>query len=444
MKIRIPHRFNRALPACVLGLLASLTPLGAQEPPTKDQKPPRLALRCSFEVDPRFQRPQFELSPAGTHLLISGREPSEHPSAGIETLRGLVVHELTKGTRVLQEPETPTGMGVPRFRADGAAVAWIAPGVDPETDPTIETRPRIEANTGTPAILHHVDLAEGTRSATPLPHRSLPGSIPELAALHSGASRVAFVEQTSRYDESLVVLDLGSGERLLADAEFREPYFSRGDDRIVYFHGEHILYHARPASESGGSGYRLRVRSLNPEFPDSELPGWVSNSTDRFLRLRSGGILNAGVDHRFELLDPHSGDRRFLFECRDELYSHFLETHLSGDEKILVAWSRERDVLVRCEIAAGGKTLHSIEEPDGLRSVYGLGPYGRYAYTRLRTWPENDKSRPGHDALVAFEFESNRVVSTILDPMPDEVHLSENGRVLVARSGSRVDVFDVE
>lgn len=432
MKIRFPHHIAPGLAALGCICLARADPTDPRTAAcVRVDAVPSLELRFEFDLPAELERPRLSLSPNGTHLLVSGRGSVHDPASGVETRQGLTVHDLATGDSILDEPAAPTGSGAPRFSEDGSWVAWGSPGEDAEGESSNRAR------------LHLLHLGEGTHRTLDLPHRSRAGTLPTLAAIDAGVDRVAFVEEVDRHDQALVVLDLDSEERILVDAEFLEPYRGRGDDPVVYFHGAHILYHTRPATESGGAGYRLQVRALVPQLPSLELPAWVSNSTDRFQRLRTGGVVNAGVDHRFELIDPTTGNRRFLFECRDELYSHFLETHLSADQRYLVAWSRERDVLVRCKIAEGGRTLHSIEEPDGLRSVFGLSPEGRFAYMRARTWPDADKSRPGHDRLVAFGFEDDRIAATLLDPMPDQVLVSRDGRTLVARSGTRVAVYDV-
>ncbi|MDH3591453.1 MAG: hypothetical protein OER88_06220, partial [Planctomycetota bacterium] len=162
-----------------------------------------------------------------------------------------------------------------------------------------------------------------------------------IAGVSADGKYIAFA--SGRRFERLRVVRLPDGKAVLDVEDFRQP--QKGPHGLdVTFHRHTVLYHSRPADKTGGGDYRLRAYDLDQGRAIGAWPAWVSHHTLSRAVAGDRVLYHGGSDYEILRTDLEGGGSRPLFNCREQLYSHWLEVSLFG--RLLVTWSSARRVLV--------------------------------------------------------------------------------------------------
>jgi len=166
-----------------------------------------------------------------------------------------------------------------------------------------------------------------------------------------------YVVMASFAERSASLIDLTTGKEVTTFQDFEAPYhgdFRANALRVRFTPDEkYLLFHSRPADRGGGADYQLVVWDIEKSQRRASLPAWVSWETDRFA-VSSDGAFVVNGDYHYDVtrLELAEGKKTVLFNCREELSSHWLELLLSPNNRMLAVWSSERRPIIFFDLAS--------------------------------------------------------------------------------------------
>jgi WD40 repeat protein len=197
------------------------------------------------------------------------------------------------------------------------------------------------ARNGSVAV-HVWDTEAAKEVVTRIPLAAAPKQAPTVLAL-SDSGRYAVIHSPTREHEAWLY-DLVDGKTTATFRELKAPYDGGFEDRHrIRFtpDDQRVLFHA---SNRDHTWHELKIWDIERAAASAKLPAWVSEQTDRYAISRDGKfIVNGDNDYDIVRFEPAAGREETLFNCRQELYSHYLELRLSANDQVMAVWSGERD-----------------------------------------------------------------------------------------------------
>lgn len=396
---------HSALRPALLAVAAALAVAASSAARGEDEAPPALPRLepvgdLTYDLDDARDDFAAVLSPTGRHMALAFR-PVELPDRRSFSWSAVRVADLARLKTLGSWDDVAIGTLPPAFSPEGMLVAFGAR--KDETTLTVQI-----AGTTT-----------GRGQTYDVPHPAGVQGLAEVCAVDPRARRVAIREpEDADGRRPLFVHDVV--KRLAAGrwSGFGGPYASGPAGRVLLT-PRLALLHVRDRGEDGDARCRLLVEELDTGRRVAELGSGASVSTPRYALTNDGGALLSGDDaFRVEELTLADGARRVLLEAQVDLDSRFLELSVSADERRVLAWSRERKVLLGCDRGSGATVRVEVEHAP---EVLALSADGRHAYVRQR------------DALLVVDLEAGRVAGTLVDALPAWARMSPDGAYLVTR-----------
>jgi WD40 repeat protein len=200
------------------------------------------------------------------------------------------------------------------------------------------------ARDGSVAI-HVWDTETAKEAVTRIPIAAAPKQAPAVLAL-SASGRYAVIQSPTREHEAWLY-DLVDGKTTATFRELKTPYDGGFEDkhRMRFTPDDkRVLFHA---SNRDHTWHELEIWDIERAATNARLKAWVSQETDRLAISRDGKfIVNGDNDYDIVRFEPATGRKETLFNCRQELYSHYLELRLSANDQVMAVWSSERDQII--------------------------------------------------------------------------------------------------